>query len=83
MQFRIYDRGLAIDPTQQAKTNPVIDLEPQDPTNGLCRRAQITASGVSLSAVAIVDNPEGKFVIYALTQDTAHDLPGALYLFEH
>ena len=70
------------DPTQMAKTNLVIDLGPQDPTNGLYPKAQLTVSGVSFPAVAIVGNPEGKFVIYALAQDTIRGLPAAFYLFQ-
>jgi hypothetical protein len=70
------------DPTQQAKTNLVIDLGAQGATNGLYPNAQITVSGVSFPAVAVVGNPEGKFVIYALAQDTARSMPAALYLYQ-
>ena len=70
------------DPSQAAKSNLVIDLGPQDPTNGLYPKAQLTVSGVSFPAVAIVGNPEGKFVIYALAKDTIRGLPAALYLFQ-
>jgi len=70
------------DPAQPAKTNVVIDLGAQDATNGLYPQARVTYSGVTFPAVAIVGNPEGKFVIYALAQDTARDLPAALYLFQ-
>lgn len=70
------------DPTQAARTNLVLDLGPQDTTNGLYPNAQLTFSGVSFPAVAIVGNPEGKFVIYALAQDSVRGLPAALYLFQ-
>lgn len=69
-------------PTQPVKTNLVLDLGPQSPSNGLYPNAQLTVSGVTFPAVAIVGNPEGKFVIYALAQDTTRGLPAALYLFQ-
>ena len=70
------------DPTQTEKTNLVLDLGPQGSTNGLYPEAQLTVSGVTFPAVAIVGNPEGKFVIYALAQDSARGLPAVLYLYQ-
>jgi hypothetical protein len=70
------------DPTQPANTDLVLDLGPQGTSNGLYPNAQLTVSGVTFSAVAIVGNPEGKFVIYVLAQDTSRSLPAALYLFQ-
>jgi hypothetical protein len=70
------------DPTQQAKTNLILELGPQDSTNGLYPKAQLTVSGLALPVVAIVGNPEGRFVIYVLAEDTSRNLPLALYLFQ-
>lgn len=70
------------DPTQQPKTNLTLDLGPQDATTGLYPNAQLTVSGATFPAVAIAGSPEGKFVIYALAEDTSRNLPAALYLLQ-
>lgn len=71
------------DPTLQAAQNISIDLGPQDPqNNGLYSSAQVTISGVSFPAVAIVGNPEGKYAIFLIAQDTLNVSPLAIYLFQ-
>ena len=71
------------DPTQQPAQNISINLGPQDPqNNGLYPSAQVTISGVSLPAVAIVGNPENKYAILLIAQDTLNVSPVAIYLFQ-
>lgn len=71
------------DPTQQPGQNMSIDLGQQDPqNNGLYPSAKVTVSGVSFPAVAIVSNPENKFAVYLIAQDTLNVTPLAIYLLQ-
>jgi hypothetical protein len=71
------------DPTQQPSQNISIDLGPQDASNnGLFPSAQVTVSGTSFPAVAIVGSPEGKYAIFLIAQDTVNVSPLAIYVFQ-
>lgn len=72
------------DPTQAHATNITIDFGAQDLTiNGLYKAASVTiGANPSFPAVAMVGNPENKFVIFLIAQDTVDLHPMALYLFQ-
>ncbi len=72
------------DPTQPHATNMTIDLGAQDAaTNGLYRAASVTiGANPPFPAVAVVGNPENKFVIFLIAQDVVSSHPMALYLFQ-
>jgi hypothetical protein len=71
------------DPTQPPNQDTTLDLGPQDPSNnGLYRTASITVQGVQFPAVAVVGNPEGKFVIFVIAQDTINSVPLLICLFQ-
>jgi hypothetical protein len=71
----------------------LMELGPEDQTNfGLYKSATIhildpnkvcNPTGVcALPAVAIVGNPEGKFAIFLIAQDTVNNSPMVIYLFQ-
>ncbi|MBZ5645964.1 MAG: hypothetical protein LAN37_01930 [Acidobacteriia bacterium] len=72
------------DPTQAHATNMTINLGTQDSvSNGLYKAASVTiGANPSFPAVAVVGNPENKFVIFLLAQDTVNNHPMAIYLFQ-
>jgi hypothetical protein len=71
------------DPTQPSTQNMVIDLGQQDPQrNGLYTSAQVTLSGVTFPAVAIVGTPQNHFAIFLIAQDTLNRVPLSIYLFQ-
>lgn len=75
------------DPTQPAATNLSINLGAQDKTtNGLYPNAVITNNNQSPAstypAVAVVGNPEGKYAIFIIAEDTDFNLPLGIYLFQ-
>jgi hypothetical protein len=70
------------DPTQPVANNLALDLGMQDPISGLYRNARVTYLGATYPAVAVVGNPEGKYVVLVLGQDTGRNLPALLYLLQ-
>lgn len=72
------------DPTQAHATNITINFGTQDSTiNGLYKAASVTiGANPSFPAVVVVGNPENKFAIFLIAQDTVNLRPMALYLFQ-
>jgi hypothetical protein len=71
------------DPTQAPNTDTVIDLGPQDPMqSGVYPSASVSFGGITSPAVAIVGNPENKFAIFMILEDTLNSVPEAIYLFQ-
>jgi hypothetical protein len=76
-----------------ANKDTTIDLGPQDSmNNGLYKSAKLTIpddAGVcsttgscTVPAVAVVGNPENKFAVFLVAQDTVNNLPIAIYLLQ-
>lgn len=72
------------DVTKPHNTDWTIDLGAQDSANpGLYKSATVKiGSAAAFRAVAVVGNPEGKFVIFVIGLDTVNISPMAIYLFQ-
>jgi hypothetical protein len=77
------------DPALQAATNLTINLGVQDANiHGLYRNVVITNQNngtvqpTTYSAVAVVGNPESKYAIFIIAEDTDNSLPLGIYLFQ-
>ena len=82
------------DPSTPANTDTFIDLGQQDSASkGLYRKSQVTipdpfavcgtgTGTCTLPAVAVVGNPEGKFAIFLIAQDTVNSSPMVMILYQ-